>query len=221
MLLKNLLPANDYHRFASQALEPFDLLFVARIRQVARGLAPGELADIGTATALVPMRLAAERAFARWHFIGVDLDAAMLEEGRLRVDELGLSDCVELKVGDALALPFADGGLAMAVSRATLHHLPDKGLALREMLRVLRPGGVGLIQDMRRDAPAELLERFTQMRAAANYPPTHLEEKLTLDEARAVVAAAGLERQASVTVVSPATGPGAMGFEMLLRKPPA
>ncbi|TOZ38883.1 class I SAM-dependent methyltransferase, partial [Burkholderia pseudomallei] len=107
--------------------------------------------------------------------------------------------------------------LSMVVSRATLHHLPDKALSLAEMFRVLRPGGVGVVHDMRRDAPPALLERFTQMRAAANYPPTHLEEKVTLDEARELVAAAGLAEHASVT--SPPFGLGALGFEILLTKP--
>jgi ubiquinone/menaquinone biosynthesis C-methylase UbiE len=217
MLLKNLRPAQDYDRFATEALEPWDMLFVARIRQLARDMAPGCLADIGTATAVVPVRLAADPAFADWRFVGVDLDPAMLDEGRPRIEALGLAARIELKVGDALALPFEDGALSMVVSRATLHHLPDKTRSLIEMFRVLRPGGIGLVHDMRRDAPAALLERFTQMRAAANYPPTHLEEKVTLDEARALIADAGLAAHASV--YSPPSGLGSMGFEILLEKP--
>ncbi|PMS38415.1 ubiquinone/menaquinone biosynthesis C-methylase UbiE [Trinickia symbiotica] len=217
MLLKNLRPANDYDRFATETLEPWDMLFVARIRQLAREIPPGALADIGTATAVVPVRLAADPALADWSFIGVDLDPAMLEEGVPRIEALGLSSRIELKVGDALALPFEDGALAMAVSRATLHHLPDKALSLKEMFRVLRPGGIALVHDMRRDAPQALLDRFTRMRAEANYPPTHLEEKVTLDEARALVAEAGVD--AFSTVFSPNAGLGAMGFEILLKKP--
>jgi ubiquinone/menaquinone biosynthesis C-methylase UbiE len=217
MLLKNLRPANDYDRFATETLEPWDMLFVARIRQLARDMEPGALADVGTATAVVPVRLAADPAMADWHFIGVDLDPAMLDEGVPRIEALGLAARIDLKVGDALALPFEDDVLAMVVSRATLHHLPDKALSLTEMHRVLRPGGIGLVHDMRRDAPQALLDRFTQMRAAANYPPTHIEEKITLDEARVLVAAAGLE--ACATVFSPNAGLGAMGFEILIKKP--
>ena len=74
-------------------------------------------------------------------------------------------------------MPFADNSLTMAVSRATLHHLPDKVKSLTEMYRVLQPGGVGLVHDMRRDVAPELLEKFTQMRASVGYPPTHVEEK--------------------------------------------
>ncbi|POZ62797.1 class I SAM-dependent methyltransferase [Chromobacterium alticapitis] len=217
MLLKNLRPADEYDRFASQALEPWDVLFVTRIRQLARGMAPGALVDIGTATAVVPVRLAADPVFKDWRFIGLDLDETMLDGGRPRIAELGLDGVIELKVGDAQNLPFADDSLAMAVSRATLHHLPDKLKSLTEMYRVLQPGGIGLVHDMRRDVSPALLEKFTQMRAAVGYPPTHVEEKVTLDEARALVAEAGLADCCAVS--SPSAGLGALGFEILIRKP--
>jgi len=216
VLLKNLRPANDYDRFATEALAPWDLLFIARIRQIARGLRAGTLADIGTATAVVPVRLAGERAMAGWRFIGVDLDPTMLDEGVPRIRELGLADRIELQVGDAQALGFGDASLTMVVSRATLHHLPDKAASLREMYRVLEPGGVGLVHDMRRDAPQAMLDRFTQMRAASNYPPTHIEEKLTLDEVRALVIDAGLGEV--TTVSSPSAGISALGYEIYIKK---
>ncbi|KKB64964.1 methyltransferase type 11 [Robbsia andropogonis] len=218
MLLKNLRPANDYDRFATETLEPWDLLFISRIRQLARDLTPGYIADIGTATGVVPVRLATDPAMHAWRFIGIDLDPEMLDEGMPRIQELGLTERIEMKVGDALALPLADGTLTMAVGRATLHHLPDKALSLREMFRVLAPGGIALVHDMRRDAPQALLDRFTQMRAAADYPPTHVEEKVTLAEAKALVHDAGLADVA--TIYSPSTGLGALGFEILLKKPP-
>ncbi|AYQ91235.1 class I SAM-dependent methyltransferase [Burkholderia gladioli] len=217
MLLKNLRPANDYDRFATETLEPWDLMFIGRIRQLARGMTPGVIADIGTATGVVPVRLGSDPAMAGWRFVGVDLDPAMLEEGVPRIRELGLEPVIEMRVGDALDLPFEDGSLTMAVGRATLHHLPDKALSLTEMYRVLAPGGIALVHDMRRDAPQHLLDRFTEMRAAANYPPTHVEEKVTLAEARELVDSAGLTPYA--TLFSPAGGLGALGFEILLKKP--
>ena len=217
MLLKNLRPADEYDRFASQVLAPWDVLFVTRIRQLARGITAGTLVDIGTATAVVPVRLAADPVFRDWRFIGLDLDETMLEGGRPRIAGLGLSGVIELKAGDAQNLPFPDNNLTMVVSRATLHHLPDKIRSLTEMYRVLQPGGIGLVHDMRRDVSPGLLETFTRMRVAVGYPPTHVEEKVTLDEARALVAEAGLADCCAVT--SPSTGLGALGFEILIRKP--
>jgi ubiquinone/menaquinone biosynthesis C-methylase UbiE len=217
MLLKNLRPADEYDRFAADVLEPWDLLFIARIRQLARGLAKGTIVDIGTATAVVPVRLAQDPQMNGWHIIGLDLDATMLEQGRPRIRELGLEQQITLEVGDGGALPYADGTLRMIVSRATLHHMPDKAGSLREMYRVLAPGGVGLVHDMRRDADAAVLQRFTEMRAQANYPPTHIEEKLTLAEARLLVQEAGLGERAAVQ--SARGGLASMGFEILLKKP--
>ena len=217
MLLKNLRPADQYDRFASQALAPWDVLFVTRISQIARDMPPGELVDIGTATAVVPVRLAADQVFKNWRFIALDLDVDMLEGGRARIEALGLHQRITLKVGDALDLPFADNTLTMAVSRATLHHLPDKVKSLTEIYRVLQPGGIGVVHDMRRDVAAALLEKFTRIRAAVGYPPTHLEEKVTLEEARQLVRDARLEHCTEVT--SPGFGLGALGFEILIKKP--
>jgi len=217
MLLKNLRPADEYDHFATVALEPWDLLFVARIRQLARELRPGSIVDIGTATAGVPVRLAQDRVMDRWRSIGLDLDPTMLEQALPRIHELGLGSRIELTVGDGQALPFEEGTLTMAVSRATLHHMPDKAGSLREMYRVLTPGGIALVHDMRRDAKSSMLERFTQMRAEANYPPTHLEEKLTLAEVEALVEQAGLS--AVTTVKGASGGLASLGFEILMKKP--
>jgi ubiquinone/menaquinone biosynthesis C-methylase UbiE len=215
-VLKNLRPADVYDRFASDVLQPWDLMFVARIRQLARELPVGIIVDVGTATAVVPVRLARDAVMNDWEIIGVDLDAAMLEQGLVRIREAGLESRIELRVGDGQALPFADCTLRMIVSRATLHHMPDKAASLREMYRVLAPGGVGLVHDMRRDASTEVLERFTRMRAQADYPPTHIEEKLTLAEARSLVEEAGLAAVSSVHGAS--AGLASLGFEILIKR---
>jgi ubiquinone/menaquinone biosynthesis C-methylase UbiE len=216
LLLKNLRPADEYDHFATVALEPWDVLFVARIQELARELAPGSIVDIGTATAVVPVRLAQDPVMDGWRIIGLDLDPTMLDQALPRIQQLGLQSRIELTQGDGQALPFEAGTLTMAVSRATLHHMPDKARSLREMYRVLAPGGVALVHVMRRDAPAAMLERFTQMRAAANYPPTHLEEKLTLAEVKALVEQAGLSEVTSIN--SSSDGLASLGFEILIKK---
>lgn len=55
---------------------------------------------------------------------------------------------VEFVRGDLLALPLDDCSVDAAVSALVMHHLPDPGAAIREMARVIRPGGVALIIDM-------------------------------------------------------------------------
>jgi ubiquinone/menaquinone biosynthesis C-methylase UbiE len=70
---------------------------------------------------------------------GVDLTPRHVELARQHVAAMGaVATIVE---GDAEALPFADASFDRASSNGVLHHTPDMAAALRELLRVLRPGG--------------------------------------------------------------------------------
>ena len=63
----------------------------------------------------------------------------------------GVADQVEIKTGDARALPFGDDFFDAVVSTMTLHNITDpdeRDKAVREMVRVLRPGGRIVIVDM-------------------------------------------------------------------------
>jgi ubiquinone/menaquinone biosynthesis C-methylase UbiE len=59
---------------------------------------------------------------------------------------------VEFRQGDAAAMPFATASFDFIVCRAAFKNFGDPAGALREMHRVLRPGGSALILDMRKDA---------------------------------------------------------------------
>jgi SAM-dependent methyltransferase len=63
--------------------------------------------------------------------------AAMVEAGELRADSLH-ANAVQ---GDALKLPFADGTFDRVICSEVLEHIPDDVSAMRELSRVLRPGG--------------------------------------------------------------------------------
>ena len=69
-------------------------------------------------------------------FIGLDLSI-----DKLRTARRGLHHS-HMVMGDAEELPFANAAVDVAFSLETLEHLPDPGGALREIARVLRPGGV-------------------------------------------------------------------------------
>lgn len=82
--------------------------------------------------------------FAR-RVIAVDDSAAMLDEARTR---LARFSNVELHRAALESLPLEDASLDAATLVLVLHHLPDPGKAVREVARVLRPGGRLLIVDM-------------------------------------------------------------------------
>lgn len=77
--------------------------------------------------------------------IAVDQSDPMLAAARKR-----LTDCrnVEFLQGDLEKLPIADASVDAAVCVLVLHHLPDPAAAIREMGRIIKPGGVALIVDM-------------------------------------------------------------------------
>ena len=90
--------------------------------------------DIGCGTGVLA-RTAADRVGAEGQVTGLDLN-----EGMLAVAQR-LSPQLDWCQGDALALPFADASYDVVMSQFALMYFQDRIMALREMLRVLRPGG--------------------------------------------------------------------------------
>lgn len=72
--------------------------------------------------------------------IGVDMTAAMLDRARRAAVQAGMTN-VEFREGLLEALPVEDGWADVIISNGVLNLVPDKAAALREMGRVLRPGG--------------------------------------------------------------------------------
>ena len=78
-------------------------------------------------------RFGADRA------IGLDLDPKMIARAQRRLVDRG--DAIEVRVGDAERLDIADHSIDAVFDFAIIHHIPDWRAALREVHRVLRPGG--------------------------------------------------------------------------------
>jgi ubiquinone/menaquinone biosynthesis C-methylase UbiE len=91
-------------------------------------------------------------AFARVvrHAVGLDLTPAMLDQARKTQAEQGLKN-VTWQQGDVMALPYPDAHFSIVSSRFAFHHFENPLGALREMKRVVKPGGRVVVADM---APA-------------------------------------------------------------------
>ncbi len=68
-----------------------------------------------------------------------DLSPGMVEVAQRNAESLGFT--VHGRVADAESIPYPDASFDLVVGHAVLHHIPDVELALREVLRVLKPGG--------------------------------------------------------------------------------
>lgn len=81
----------------------------------------------------------AQYALAGADATGIDLTPRHVELARAHVAALGLE--ARVVQGDAEALPFPDRSFDRVSSNGVLHHTPDMAAAVREIHRVLRPGG--------------------------------------------------------------------------------
>jgi ubiquinone/menaquinone biosynthesis C-methylase UbiE len=120
-------------------------------------LRPGErVADIACGTGIVARR-AAPLVGAAGTIVAVDINPAMLAVGRSLPAPEGAT--IDWREGDALALPLADGAFDIVLCQQGLMFFPDAPAALREMYRVLAPGGrLGLlVADAIEHSPASYL----------------------------------------------------------------
>ncbi len=78
---------------------------------------------------------------------GVGLDPApkMLEIAQKKTEEQGLSDKIQYVCGNALNLPFEDNSFDVVTIAFGIRNVTDVDLALKEMMRVLKPNGKVLI----------------------------------------------------------------------------
>ena len=107
--------------------------------------AVGTLLEIGVGTGALLPELAARAT----EVIGVDHSPAMLDEARRRLAANGQHG-VELRLGEMTHLPLMDGGAGCVVANMVLHHAADPLAVLREMVRVLEPGGSVVLADLAR-----------------------------------------------------------------------
>jgi SAM-dependent methyltransferase len=121
--------------------------------------------EIGVGTGQVALSLHDEGI----PMVGIDLSSAMLAQ---LVRKVGGRRPFPLVLGDATGLPIRDAAVGAAVLRWVLHLIPEWRTALREIARVLEPGGVALILlgSYDRDERTEVQERFADIAGLSGAP---------------------------------------------------
>jgi SAM-dependent methyltransferase len=92
--------------------------------------------DVGCGTGSLTFELAARTEPSK--IFGIDFSEIFVEAAKRR----NTDPRVTFQQADATALPFADGYFDRALALLVLHFVPDAARAIREMRRVVRPGGV-------------------------------------------------------------------------------
>jgi len=193
--LEALAPFDNFHSRGPAAT--FDMIAMAQFPAGARVL------DIGGGLG-GPARTLASRA--KVHVTVLDLTPSFVDTGRILTERLGMSDLVELQLGDGTKMPFADESFDGAWTQHSTMNIPDKAALYAEIHRVLKPSG--------RLAMQEVMQGHAE---GATYPlPWATSEEFSflmpVDETRSLIVASGFrelvweDESEAVLAVTPVPG---------------
>jgi SAM-dependent methyltransferase len=129
------LAAGHYERLWQAQLGPAQADMLARV-----ALRDGErVVDVACGTGLVSFA-AAEAVGAGGRVLGIDISAAMVDAAEHRADVLGMRHATFARM-DAEALALGDAAFDVGLCGLGLMYAPDPAQAVRELRRVVRPGG--------------------------------------------------------------------------------
>jgi ubiquinone/menaquinone biosynthesis C-methylase UbiE len=132
--------AERYDQMSRGKMRGVDARIVADV--VAAGLGPSDrLLDAGTGPGRLPRAIAA--VLPELAIDGIDLSPQMIEYAGRNAGRIAFT------VGDVADLPYPDDTFALIVSSISQHHWADVDGAVRELYRVLQPGGQMWIYDSR------------------------------------------------------------------------
>jgi demethylmenaquinone methyltransferase/2-methoxy-6-polyprenyl-1,4-benzoquinol methylase len=115
-----------------------------RWRRIAVGLincpANGQVLDVATGTGDVALEIAAQTPESV-SITGIDFSAGMVEHGRTKIANSPYRNRISLQIAPCEDIPFPDNTFDAATIAFGIRNVVDRDLGLREMLRVIKPGG--------------------------------------------------------------------------------
>lgn len=164
---------------------------------LADGEIVGDVLDLGTGTALIPIAFCRRAPDAR--VMAVDLAISMLDLARYNVEIAGLRERIMLDHVDAKRLPYREGTFSAVISNSIIHHIPQPIAVLEEAVRVTETGGRLFFRDLARPADdstlSQLVDRYAE--GANDHQralfAASLRAALTVAEARELVGKLGFD----------------------------
>ena len=157
-----------------------------------RAATPGGVLDLATGGGHTALAFA---AFAP-ALTAFDVTEPMLRAARALLAERGIGHA-RFVAGDVARLPFADGAFGVVTCRLAAHHFGDLGQTVREVQRVLRPGGAFVVVDILGHDDAELAAFITEVERRSD--PSHVRAYRAV-EWKALLRGAGLTVMESVVL---------------------
>jgi demethylmenaquinone methyltransferase/2-methoxy-6-polyprenyl-1,4-benzoquinol methylase len=109
---------------------------------------PKQILDVATGTG--DMAIISYKLLKPEKITGIDISEQMLNLGRKKVEKEGLNSVIELQKGDSETINFADNSFDAVTVAFGVRNFEDLEKGLKEMLRVLRPGGKLIVLEFSR-----------------------------------------------------------------------
>lgn len=143
-MFDSIAPAYDFMNRAMTL--GIDRIWRKKAVKMVAAPSPREILDVATGTGDLAIELA--RAIPGSRITGVDLSEGMIKVGREKIADAGLADRITLQAADCLALPFSQCTFDALTVAYGVRNFADIPAGLREMYRVLKPGGMVCIVEL-------------------------------------------------------------------------
>ena len=175
------------------------LAFAKKCSEVNEDFRLGDVLDMGTGTALIPVQLCKQHDHCR--VMAIDMAVSMLNLAVYNIEAAGLADRIQLAHVDAKQLSYEDEMFDVVMSNSIIHHIPEPLACIEQMVRVTRAGGILFVRDLMRPDNRETVQRLVQTYAGEESEYSQklfddsLHAALSLTEIRKLVAGFGFDPQ--------------------------
>ena len=109
---------------------------------------PKQILDVATGTC--DMAIISYKLLRHEKITGIDISGEMLKVGRKKIEKEGLTSVIELQTGDSETINFADNSFDAVTVAFGVRNFENLESGLKEMLRVLKPGGKLIVLEFSR-----------------------------------------------------------------------